>query len=155
MKVGDRFALNCEIKGFDETGDIAYITFSDLVGEGCVGVWANDLKVVATPLEFEWCDTCKEYDKDKHCCHRWSKQIHQTVKELKETYSLDRNWIPCETKLPNELEFVLVTNIHGDVEILCRLSNDNWSNGTTQFTNEYVVAWQSKPKGYKGGENNG
>ena len=36
--------------------------------------------------EFEWCDTCKEYDQEKHCCHRWSKVIRNTVEELKEEY---------------------------------------------------------------------
>ena len=32
---------------------------------------------------FEWCDTCKEYDQEKHCCHRWTKVIRNTVEELK------------------------------------------------------------------------
>lgn len=32
---------------------------------------------------FEWCDTCKEYDKEKHCCHRWTKVIRNTVEELR------------------------------------------------------------------------
>ena len=36
--------------------------------------------------EFEWCHDCKEYDQEAHCCHRWSKQIRQTVEELKEIY---------------------------------------------------------------------
>lgn len=33
--------------------------------------------------EFEWCHDCKEYDQEKHCCHRWTKVIRQTVEELK------------------------------------------------------------------------
>ena len=36
--------------------------------------------------EFEWCHDCKEYDREAHCCHRWSKQIRQTVEELKGNY---------------------------------------------------------------------
>lgn len=32
---------------------------------------------------FEWCDTCKEYDQEKHCCHRWTKVIRNTVEELR------------------------------------------------------------------------
>ena len=36
--------------------------------------------------EFEWCHDCKEYDQEAHCCHRWSKQIRQTVEELKGNY---------------------------------------------------------------------
>lgn len=35
--------------------------------------------------EFEWCHDCKEYDQEKHCCHRWTKVIRQTVEELKAT----------------------------------------------------------------------
>ena len=27
--------------------------------------------------EFEWCTDCKEYDQEKHCCHRWTKVIRQ------------------------------------------------------------------------------
>ena len=33
--------------------------------------------------EFEWCHDCKEYDQQAHCCHRWTKVIRNTVKELK------------------------------------------------------------------------
>lgn len=36
------------------------------------------------PEEFEWCHDCKEYDKEKHCCHRWTKVIRNTVEELKQ-----------------------------------------------------------------------
>lgn len=31
----------------------------------------------------EWCDSCKEYDKEKHSCPRWNKVIKNTVDELK------------------------------------------------------------------------
>ena len=34
--------------------------------------------------EFEWCHDCKEYDQEKHCCHRWTKVIRNTVEELKQ-----------------------------------------------------------------------
>lgn len=33
---------------------------------------------------FKWCETCKEYDQEKHCCHRWSKVIRDTVEEMKQ-----------------------------------------------------------------------
>ena len=39
------------------------------------------------PEEFEWCHDCKEYDQEKHCCHRWTKVIRQTVEELKSQQS--------------------------------------------------------------------
>jgi hypothetical protein len=38
--------------------------------------------------EWEWCHDCKEYDQEKHCCHRWSKVIRQTVEEVKESYKI-------------------------------------------------------------------
>ena len=37
---------------------------------------------------FEWCDTCKEYDQEKHCCHRFSKIINQTVEEIRGTTAI-------------------------------------------------------------------
>lgn len=44
----------------------------------------------AEPLEeFEWCHDCKEYDQEKHCCHRWTKVIRQTVEEVKSQYALE------------------------------------------------------------------
>ena len=39
--------------------------------------------------EFEWCHDCKEYDQEKHCCHRWTKVIRQTVEEMKRQYTLE------------------------------------------------------------------
>ena len=37
----------------------------------------------ATPLDetFEWCHDCKEYDTEKHCCHRYSNVIRNTLKD--------------------------------------------------------------------------
>ena len=29
----------------------------------------------------EWCDDCKEYDKERHCCPRWNKVIRETLKD--------------------------------------------------------------------------
>lgn len=41
------------------------------------------------PQSFEWCDTCKEYDQEKHCCHRWTKVIRNTVEEMKQGYECE------------------------------------------------------------------
>lgn len=41
------------------------------------------------PEEFEWCHDCKEYDQEKHCCHRWTKVIRQTIVEVKKQYALE------------------------------------------------------------------
>lgn len=38
------------------------------------------------PGEFdpdEWCHDCKEYDKEKHYCPRWSRIIRRTAEEMK------------------------------------------------------------------------
>ena len=40
--------------------------------------------------EFEWCTDCKEYDQEKHCCHRWTKVIRKTVAEIEEEYKPKR-----------------------------------------------------------------
>ena len=32
---------------------------------------------------FEWCTDCREYDQERHCCHRFTKVIRQTVDELR------------------------------------------------------------------------
>ena len=31
--------------------------------------------------EYEWCKGCKEYDTEKHCCHRWSSFIRYTLND--------------------------------------------------------------------------
>jgi hypothetical protein len=39
---------------------------------------------------FKWCTDCKEYDQEKHCCHRWSKVIRDTVEEMKQESVIDK-----------------------------------------------------------------
>lgn len=41
----------------------------------------------------EWCEDCKEYDHDKHCCPRFNKVIRQTVAEMKEAQPKTGKWI--------------------------------------------------------------
>ena len=38
------------------------------------------------PQSFKWCTSCREYDQEKHCCHRWSKVIRNTGDEMKQEY---------------------------------------------------------------------
>lgn len=42
------------------------------------------------PQSFKWCTDCKEYDTEKHCCHRYSKVIRDTVAEIRQEPILDR-----------------------------------------------------------------
>lgn len=59
-------------------------TGTDHCEADCVRVAIKALE--QEPQSFEWCDTCKEYDQDEHCCHRWSKAIRDTVEEMKQEY---------------------------------------------------------------------
>ena len=31
----------------------------------------------------EWCETCKEYDAERHCCPRFNHVIQETVQEMR------------------------------------------------------------------------
>lgn len=42
---------------------------------------------------FEWCTDCREYDQEKHCCHRWSKVIWNAVEKMKQ---------PCENAISRQ-----------------------------------------------------
>ena len=43
-----------------------------------------DVRNEQEPKSYQWCTDCKEYDQEKHCCHRWSKVIRGTVEEIKQ-----------------------------------------------------------------------
>ena len=45
--------------------------------------------ICAASESFEWCDGCKEYDQEKHCCHRFTKVIRQAVAEMKLVHCID------------------------------------------------------------------
>lgn len=56
---------------------------------------------------FEWCTDCKEYDQEKHCCHRWSSKIREAAEEIKQ-YKLDElrphgEWGQCYENYKNGL----------------------------------------------------
>lgn len=57
------------------------------------------------PQTFKWCTDCKEYDQEKHCCHRWSKVIRDTVEEMKQ----EPRWISVSERLPEESGMYLVS----------------------------------------------
>ena len=46
-------------------------------------------KQIQSEESFEWCDGCKEYDQEKHCCHRYSKVIRQAFEEMKVVHCID------------------------------------------------------------------
>lgn len=51
----------------------------------------NRIKILesAESRSFEWCTDCKEYDQEKHCCHRFTKVIRQAVEEMKLVHCRD------------------------------------------------------------------
>lgn len=51
------------------------------------------------PQSFKWCTDCKEYDTEKHCCHRYSKVIRDTVAEIRQESILDKIRAEIEVKL--------------------------------------------------------
>lgn len=38
--------------------------------------------IYAASESFEWCDGCKEYDQEQHCCHRFTKVIRNAVEDM-------------------------------------------------------------------------
>lgn len=65
---------------------------------------------------FEWCENCKEYDQNEHCCHRWTKLIRDTVDEINENTNEKYRWHDLR-KNPNDLpndsfRHVLVKVVH-------------------------------------------
>lgn len=39
------------------------------------------IKVLSAEYIHEWCKGCKEYDTEKHCCHRYSSFIRETLQD--------------------------------------------------------------------------
>ncbi len=69
--------IKCLLSELDNGEDaVSYLTQNDVK-------WLNEnIKALEQESQsFEWCDTCKEYDQEKHCCHRWSKVIRDTIEE--------------------------------------------------------------------------
>lgn len=104
----------------------------------------------AQPPTDEWCTDCKEYDQKKHCCHRFTKVILQTVEELKS----QTQWIPCSERLPLIEENPVLVSWMGLVNIGWYNSIDGWTTGT-RFNADEVDAWMKLPEPYKGGEQDG
>ena len=96
---------------------------------------------------FEWCHDCKEYDKDNCCCHRWSKEIRNTVEELKAD-----EWTPITVSEPNTSYHVLVTykwdeDDYETSELDYWVAKHEAENGNEKCKRliDHVIAWRRMP----------
>ena len=84
---------------------------------------------------FEWCTDCKEYDQEKHCCHRWSSKIREAAEEIKQ-YKLD--------ELRPQGEWVVTAEDNDGVHRICCpfCSYEKGSNNTDPI----IVTFANFPK---------
>ena len=73
----------------------------DGLSEGqAIEILADEEKVPsAQPDLDEWCNTCREYDSEKHCCPRFNRVIRGAVEEVKA--QPEQRWISCKERLPD------------------------------------------------------
>ena len=134
-----RDAFN-ETSVFKAPNDVAlYGAIMQEVG-AIIGMLKEAPAVTAADLGInEWCTDCKEYDQEKHCCHRFGRVIRQTQEEYLEQIP---RWIPVSKRLPEPLEEVLVTSKYGHVY------TSRIVHGEFEYGGE-VIAWMQLPKPYE------
>lgn len=105
------------------------------------------------PEEFEWCHDCKEYDQEKHCCHRWTKVIRQTVEDMKNRWQ----WTPVTEALPENRNVVLVTVYwHETYQVMeaSYFGSDWWcvpfNNCGKHMQKLNPIAWMPLPESWRG-----
>lgn len=119
----------------------------------------------------EWCTDCKEYDKEQHCCHRFTKVIRQAVEDHRREWP-DSKWIPATERLPEKAGRYLVTarwneNMDYLVDALDYgfKVNEDWEgtgyifpnggafgedwNGEIDNLEKDIIAWMPLPEPYK------
>ena len=79
----DAFEKKCTLNCTDRNGIYDGKIRTAIMYEGVMEILNNIPSAEPEEEVFEWCHDCKEYDQEKHCCHRWTKVIRQTVEEMK------------------------------------------------------------------------
>jgi len=96
----------------------------------------------------EWCHDCKEYDKDRHCCPRFSRVIRGAVDEVKQ-----QGWIPVSKKPKSGTDVLLQFEKNMAVGFYsCGDWNVNSGNGFyTGLTasEDQPIAWMPLPEPYQ------
>ena len=105
------------------------------------------------PEEFEWCHTCREYDQEKHCCHRWTKVIRKTVDDMK---AAQPGWILWDSgRFPEESGTYTVTAYDGAKRRVTyakyqkRLKRWELTGARAYWR---VLAWQPQLQPWEGGQ---
>ena len=97
------------------------------------------------------CGDCEAYNKEKHHCSKFCKEIKATVKEIEDNHN---RWIPCSEKLPEGRQDGLVTveyrgfmGMHGYWSKAGHMEAENdWCG---DCAGGEVIAWQPLPKPFK------
>lgn len=84
-----KFKKTCTSESIDKNGIKRGEIHTAMTYEGIIKIIESLPSVEPEQEEFEWCHDCKEYDQEKHCCHRWTKVIRKTVEEVKSQYALE------------------------------------------------------------------
>lgn len=144
--------------------DIDPTEAADLVRQG---IYLAEKKIdqlpSAQPDLDEWCNTCREYDSEKHCCPRFNRVIRGAVEEVKA--QPEQRWIPVTERLPENNRQVLVyaMSVHF---ALAKYDEMRQADGSYKmewvtfdawkpfYTIKNVIAWMPLPEPWEG-ENNG
>ena len=99
----------------------------------------------------EWCLDCKEYDKEQHCCHRFTKVIRQAVEDHRREWP-DGKWIPAteNPKRPKyQFDTYLVYTKYERFGIADYFADGSWIGydiDGDQIDGDEITAWRLLPK---------
>ena len=102
----------------------------------------------------EWCLDCKEYDKEQHCCHRFTKVIRRAVEEHRREWP-DGKWIPVKEnpKKPKyQFDTYLVYTKYERFGVADFFADGSW--GGYDIDGDIIhggdiIAWMPLPEPYK------